>query len=61
VELDEADDTKNPCDFPNRVPICIAPETRQKLRALLFTDRFRGVGYTAFIERAIEVLGKEEK
>lgn len=48
-----------PCAAPNRVPICVAPETREKLRALLLTPEFSGpdgMGYTRFIERAITLM-----
>jgi hypothetical protein len=40
-------------DAPNRVPINIRPETREKLRNLLLTPEFQGVGYSDFIDRAV--------
>jgi len=43
-----------PCDQPDRIPICVAPATVEKLRRLLFTKEFHAVGYTRFIELAIE-------
>lgn len=39
----------------DRQPILIDPAVRSRLRALLFEPQFRGVGYSAFIERACEV------
>ena len=45
-----------PMPPPNgdRVPINIHPETRSALIGLLFTDPWRGVGYSEFLNRAIE-------
>lgn len=40
---------------PERVPINIHPEVRQRLRDLLFDNpELRGVGYSSFINRACE-------
>lgn len=43
----------NPLDGP-REPINIHPDVRTRLRNLLFMAEMRGVGYTEFINRAVE-------
>jgi hypothetical protein len=43
----------------DRVPINIAPEVRARLRNLLWEREMRGVGYSAFINRACEVAEAE--
>jgi hypothetical protein len=42
-----------------RVPINIAPDVRKRLRDLLFEPEMRGVGYSAFINRAVEAAETE--
>ena len=41
-------------EHDRRVPINIAPEVRKRLRDLLFQPEMQGVGYSAFINRAVE-------
>ena len=48
-----------PNDTRERVPINIRPEVRQRLRDLLMEPEFRGVGYSSFIERAVEAAETE--
>ena len=40
---------------PEREPILLDADVRERLRSLLFEPEFHGVGYSAFIERACEV------
>lgn len=42
-----------------RVDINIAPETRERLKALLMRDEMHGIGYTQFIDRACEAAETE--
>lgn len=43
----------------DRVPINIDPAVRKRLRDLLFEPELRGVGYSAFINRACEAAETE--
>lgn len=46
-------ETRKYRDTP-RVPIEIDAEVRERLRRLLFHPKMHGVGYTEFVERAID-------
>lgn len=52
----------NQCRPPHsaeRVPIAIDPAVQKRLRDLLFMPEMRGVGYSAFINRACEIAETE--
>lgn len=48
---------------PNRkrVPINIDPEVRERLAHLLWQPEMRGIGYSAFLNRAIDIAMAEIK
>lgn len=54
-ELEQVE-AAGPCDpVLNRVPMCVDPEQRERLRSLLINDpRFHAVGYSEFLRRAID-------
>lgn len=43
----------------DRVPINIAESVREDLRNLLYQSELRGVGYSEFIQRAVELAWRE--
>lgn len=51
--------SSQPTPLGDRVPILIHSDTRERLRALLFDDDMRGVGYSEFIGRALAAAEKE--
>ena len=48
-----------PTENRERVPINIDPAVRQRLNDLLWMPEMRGVGYSAFINRACEAAETE--
>ena len=52
--------TRKSTRLEKRVPLNIHPDAWRKLRDLLFEPDMQGVGYTEFIERAIDMANSEK-